>query len=144
MWQTIYNWPWATIWSAISAFFTAFTAVVAYWAILRWSKQEELKVKMAFKNAVCDYAYQLALMPDILFTHEGDKYEKEYTKLNALCAAAIFAYAMTEGLLSKKQKVLDAWNTISNHNATYIAGRCKASELLAACDVIIEEPILFK
>lgn len=35
------------------------TVVIALFALFSWRKQEQLKTKLAFKNAIADYANQL-------------------------------------------------------------------------------------
>ncbi|MEA3934119.1 hypothetical protein VBJ60_22920, partial [Enterobacter hormaechei] len=66
MWQTIYAWPWATIWAAISAIFTAATVGIAFCAMKEWKKQEQFKAKVNFKSAVAKYAYCLVALPSHL------------------------------------------------------------------------------
>lgn len=63
IWWGITHAHWANVWAGISAFFTAFAAMVACLAILRWSKQDELKAKLAFKTAVCVYSDRLVILP---------------------------------------------------------------------------------
>ncbi|MBN3199742.1 hypothetical protein H5A20_13615 [Pectobacterium brasiliense] len=41
------------------AFWSRITALIARIALLSWRKQGQLKVKLAFKKAIADYANQL-------------------------------------------------------------------------------------
>jgi hypothetical protein len=100
VWQTIYGWPWATIWSAISALFSVLTVVVAILALLRWKKQDQLKAKMAFKMAVADYFYDLAKLPIRLDNLElRNKCVNGINDLNTQFASCHHAWLMSEGIM---------------------------------------------
>ncbi|QIU88268.1 hypothetical protein [Yokenella regensburgei] len=145
MWQSIYNWPWGTIWTAVSAIFTASTAVVAYWAILRWRKQDELKAKMAFKQAIADYHYGLLLMPDDL---SDEEVRKEYydlkmsliTKFNQCRNAFLYC----EDLLDEELEVLAHWNNIYKTHSVFLKGKEDSSVLHNACNSILKIKFVFK
>ncbi|UNE77898.1 hypothetical protein IMY97_23020 [Pectobacterium versatile] len=100
---------WSTVWSAVSALFTALTAMLAAWAIVRWKKQDELKAKMAFKTAIANYTYLLTQMPVMLsIPYEGDVYE-DAKKLSDSLAACYGALMMCEGLLDSNETVAAGW-----------------------------------
>lgn len=145
MWQTVLNWPWVTIWAAISAIFTAGTASVAGLALARWRKQDELKAKMAFKQAIADYLYGLLLLPDDLSDAEV---RKEYydlimsliTKFNQ--CRNTFLYC--EDLLDEELEVLAHWNNIYKTHSVFLKGKEDSSVLHNACNSILKIKFVFK
>ncbi len=73
MWHTLLNWPWGTVWSAVSALGSIVTVTLGFWAMNVWRRQEALKAKMALKMAVADYSgndsnllivFYVQIMPD--------------------------------------------------------------------------------
>ncbi|MHA1063432.1 hypothetical protein ACR9GP_05920 [Enterobacter ludwigii] len=144
MWQTIYNWPWAIIWAAISAVFTATTAGVACWALFRWRKQDELKAKLAFKHAVCNYAYALAQLPEtIQDTHPKSHLSKQLADLTDLFSACSFAWFAAEGLMDKNVKVKTAWDFMIDNHRRYLDGQLEANRIGECCAKILREKFIF-
>ncbi|PAO24631.1 hypothetical protein [Enterobacter roggenkampii] len=143
MWHTIYNWPWATIWAAVSGIFTAGTVGVATWAMLRWQKQDELKVKLAFKQAIGEYAFQLVRMPEVLFTKDLEKYETDRRSLAVLYHSCVQAMAMTEHLLDKNEVVTTSWEKFEEAHVKYLSGRDRSTDIDRICSAILNEPFVF-
>ncbi|MDK9356413.1 hypothetical protein QQF54_20545 [Lelliottia sp. V106_10] len=143
MWNTIFNWPWATIWAAISAIFTAAAVGVAGWAMLRWRKQDELKVKLAFKQAIGDYLFQLVKMPEVVFTKDIKENENDCEKLTILYHACFHAFVMTEDLLANNEIVNERWESLFITHQRYIAGKCKSNEIDRLCADILCNPFVF-
>ncbi|WP_302378359.1 hypothetical protein [uncultured Enterobacter sp.] len=145
MWQTFYNWPWATIWSGLSALFSSLTVLVAYWAILRWRKQDELKAKMAFKQAIADYFYGLLLLP-VDFSDEKvrtDYYDLRMSLISKFsqCRNALL---YCEGLLDGETEVLAHWNNIYHYHSLFLNGEEDSTVLHNACDGILKKRFVFK
>ena len=134
---------WQTIWSGVSAIFTAITAVLAAWAIFRWKKKEELKVKLEFKKAVGDYAYQLTQMPEIMVIQNLKQYEADCKKLRDLLGICNYAWYNTEGLI-KNTTVTACWDFLLNNTNKYLSGNLHSEELGAACMGIATEKFVFK
>lgn len=145
MWHTIYNWPWATIWAAVSAIFTAAAVGVAGWAMFRWRKQDELKVKLAFKQAVSDYAYCLMSLPKML-NHDDVRirHKDKVHRLVDLLNACNIAWLSTEGLLEKDKTVAESWEFIFENHKFYLAGKLDRDILGANCMGILSEKFVFK
>ncbi|EPZ8354756.1 hypothetical protein ACXWYY_000199 [Enterobacter hormaechei] len=144
MWHSIYNWPWATIWAAVSAIFTAAAVGVAGWAMFRWRKQDELKVKLAFKQAVSDYAYCLMSLPQML--NNGPvrmKHKETAEKLVDLLNACNIAWLSTEGLLEKETEVAKCWEFIFENHKHFLAGALDRDTLGAHCMGILSEKFVF-
>lgn len=144
MWHVIYSWPWATIWAAISALFTAGTACVAGWAMLRWRKQDELKVKLEFKKAISNYSWHLARMKKIR-KFEGYEIQPNpnVEELNHRFSACVNTWLLTEDLLVDNKKVKDCWDEISNRHKDYLSGNISSEEILENCQIILDEKIVF-
>ena len=132
MWQTIYNWPWATIWSAISAIFTAAAVGVAAWAIFRWKKQDELRVKLDFKKSVTQYAYAL--------THTSKTQKDELRSLYGKCT---FDWMACEGLLKSNEVVFENWKGLVKKHMDYMDGEPVAKELMLHCTAIMDAKFVF-
>lgn len=144
MLHIIYNWPWATIWAAVSAIFTAAAVGVAGWAMFRWRKQDELKVKLAFKQAVSDYAYCLMSLPMILNNgYERVKHRETAEKLVDLLNACNIAWLSTEGLLDKEIEVAKCWEFIFENHKHYLSGSLDRDTLGANCMGILSEKFVF-
>lgn len=143
MWVAIQAASWASIWAAISAISTTLTVIVAGWAMFRWRKQDELKAKMAFKNAVAAYLYQLAQMPDKIDL-SNEQHKKDKATLIDLFAACTFAWLGTEGLLVKNKSVNENWDYISNHHSKYLDGLEDDDKLGGCCYKILSEHFVFK
>lgn len=139
MWHTIYTWPWATIWSAISAIFTAAAVGVAGWAMLRWRKQDELRVKLDFKKAVCEYAYILTQMPGSLKNTASTK-EDELKKIFGKCT---FEWMACEGLLKNNATISQNWTSLVIDHSEYLLGNIKSDVLMKHCLEIMDEKFVF-
>ncbi|WP_237929959.1 hypothetical protein [Buttiauxella sp. S19-1] len=143
MQQVNEGWPWGTMWAAISAMATVATFVVAAWAMFRWRKQDELKVKLIFKQAIGDYAFQLVKMPEVLFTKDLKEYESERRNLTILFHNCFHALAMTENLLDENKVVTECWAKFFEAHQSYITGQSKSSDLDEICTLILSEPFVF-
>ena len=145
MWQDFINASWANKWAAASAISTALTAIVAGFALFRWSKQDELKAKMAFKKAISDYTWCLAGMPEIMqqqaYTMQPNNSVDE---LNQYFYACMNAWHLTEGLLSNKKRVNESWLFISENHNHYLGGDCRGNDILEKCRVILIEKFVFR
>lgn len=135
---------WTNIWAAISALATVATFCVAFLAMKRWSKQDELKAKLAFKQAVGDYAFQMIKMPEILFTKDLAKYEDERKELMLLFHACLHAWLMTEGLLDSNKVVTACWEHFDSAHNAYLSGKKSNEQLYKYCEDILNEPFVFK
>lgn len=145
MWQTIYNWPWATIWTAVSAIFTTVTASIAGWALFRWRKQDELKAKLAFKQALCNYGYCLVQLPEKLDPEELSAMDvSNNDKLIEHLAACTMAWYALEGLMDKNKKVSEAWDFIYKNTMRYCKGKISYHELCNNCEALLLEKFVFK
>ena len=144
MWQTIYAWPWATIWSAVSAIFTAAAVGVAGWAMLRWRKQDELKVKQDFRNAIHKLCDAMAQMPH---SFENQKLIVEYSdkldEITTLYIACSHAWLGTEGLLEKNKVVAENWKKIGPGYTAYMQGEEPADIVLGLCRKIMGAKFIF-
>ena len=135
---------WAIFWGAVSAIFTGLTAVIAVWAMLRWRKQEELKVKLNFKIAIADYSFQLTQMPITLNDPQISLASAEAAKkLNELLAACNNAWMICEGLLEDNKKVKESWNFIFDNNQMFFKGVIDSRPLGRACMAILMEKFVF-
>lgn len=145
MWQTIYNWPWGTIWSAVSAIATAVTAIVAGLALFQWSRQEKLKVKMEFRRAISTFSDYLAQMPGSLadpnvLRAQGEKLDQ----LTTLYIACAHAWLATEDLLVDEEQVSKNWDIIVQKQGEYLNGEAKSFEVNRACREIMAAKFVFK
>ena len=135
---------WTTIWSAASAIATAVAAFIAVWAMFRWKKQDELKVKMAFKLAIADYKYQVMKMPHQLDTEELQKnHSNERKKLNDQLSACHHAWLLTEDLLLSNDAVMYNLQQILNTHGPYLQGTRRSEELMIYCDAILTQKFIF-
>lgn len=145
MWHTIYNWPWATIWAAISAIFTAAAVVVAAWAMMRWRKQDELKVKLAFKTAIAEYLVSCVTL-SVSFNNERNDtrlFEQKNKVLDDFSACR-HAWWMLEGLLDDDEIVKNAWNFLSDNTNDFVSGEVRVDQLLIHCRNILSKRFVFK
>lgn len=135
---------WTTIWSAASAIATAVAAFIAVWAMFRWRKQEELKVKLSFKLAIASYSYQLTQMPEMLV---GPALRSEQTnnakKLSELLSACNNAWFACEGLLDDNKEVKSCWEYIFENNKKYLNGEIDSKSLGASCMGIVHKKFVF-
>ncbi|HED3095549.1 TPA: hypothetical protein R4045_001084 [Citrobacter freundii] len=139
MWHVIFNWPWATIWTAISAIFTAAAVGVASWAMFRWRKQDELRVKLDFKKAVCEYAYILTQMPGSLKNTASTK-EDDLKKIFGKCT---FEWMACEGLLKTNITVSQNWTSLVIDHSEYLLGNINSDVLMKHCLEIMDEKFVF-
>lgn len=145
MWHTMYGWPWATIWAAISALFSMVAVGVAIWALLRWKKQDELKVKQNFKNAIADYAYCLMKLPESLeFEYQRVEYKEKIKELDSKFRACDYAWFATEGLLENNLSVNFFWKQIFDNHEHYLCGSLCSDEIGRYCMGILAEKFVFK
>ncbi|HEM8064369.1 hypothetical protein [Enterobacter hormaechei] len=145
MWHTIYNWPWPTIWSAISALFTAITAIVAGLALLQWSKQDKLKAKLNFKNAIHEYSDILVTLPEKLDQPEiRRRFEERLTLCTERLLKCSSAYVSCEGLLKNNKTVHTSWGFIAINHQHYLSGKIENELLKDACLKIMREKFIFK
>ncbi|SUI38464.1 Uncharacterised protein [Salmonella enterica subsp. enterica serovar Typhimurium] len=79
------------------------------WHYLAGRKQEQLKTKLAFKNAIADYANQLKKIA----SHHQRSTVEQNTKLEELFNACHYALLVTEGLLDDNKEVMEAWGVIN-------------------------------
>jgi len=140
MWHTIFNWPWATIWAAVSAIFTAAAVGVAAWAIFRWRKQEELRVKLDFKKAITEYSYVLSQMPESLKHVPALEQAAELKRVFGKCT---FEWMACEGLLGSNQRVSTNWTSLVINHSQYLAGDTDAYVLMTHCLEIMQEKFVF-
>ncbi|KPR53925.1 hypothetical protein [Citrobacter freundii] len=145
MWHAIYGWPWATIWAAVSAIFTAATAVIAGIALFQWSRQDKLKAKLLFKNAIHSYSDILVTLP--LNLQNQDVRIKNMDKITILTERLLkcsSAYVSCEGLLSQNKLVHESWGFIAKNHQRYIVGEMDHKLLQEACMFILTEKFVFK
>lgn len=148
--QTFFGWEWVTTWTAVSAIFTAVAAGVAVWAILRWSKQDELKAKLGYKKAICHYAYSLAKMPSSVI-QVPKRPELEDPKITVLRDELVLSFSrctyewfICEDLFKNNRTVIDNWNFIVENHQKYINGdMVDVHELVDACIKIMKKKFIF-
>ena len=142
MWQTIFAWPWATIWAAISAIFTAATVGIAFCAMKEWKKQEQFKAKVNFKSAVAKYAYCLVALPSHL-SPPGTTRDNpaKIDELTDLLAEAAFAWFSLEGSLVDNKHVTESWLFINDNHIRYVDGEISYHEIHTHCANIVTKPI---
>lgn len=143
---------WANVWAAISAIFTALAVVVAGWAMMRWRKQEELKAKMSFKQAIADYVYVLVQLPDFLGNSpealtqgiRTPNLTENIETLKVRLRACHFAWIALEGLLEKDKVINENWHFIYDNHANYIFGKIKSRDLGNRALEILDHKFIFK
>ncbi|GLH24114.1 TPA: hypothetical protein QCI16_003079 [Enterobacter ludwigii] len=136
---------WANIWAAVSALATVATFVVALLAMNRWSKQDELKVKLEFKLAVSAYAYCLVSLPGKLSPKSVKIANEDMSdELTDLLAKATHAWFATEGLLDSNKPVSDAWEYICYNHKFFVSGICDSNGIHENCSIIMGEKFVFK
>lgn len=140
MWHTFFNWPWATIWAAISAIFTAAAVGVAGWAMFRWRKQDELRVKLDFKKAVTEYSYILSQMPESL---KNVSVPNEIEELKRAFGKCTFEWMACESLLKSNSTISTNWTSLVIDHSEYLAGNTNAFNLMTHCLAIMEERFVF-
>lgn len=145
IWWGITHAHWANVWASISAIFTMMAVIVAGWALFRWKKQDELKVKLTFKIAVSDYAYCLMHLP-LMLDNESVRvrHNEKVNKLVDLLSACNIAWITTENLLKKDKKVVESWNFIFENHKNYLAGKIDRDQLGFYCMGILQKKFVFK
>lgn len=145
IWWGITHAHWANVWASISAIFTMLAVIVAGWALFRWKKQDELKVKLTFKIAVSDYAYCLMHLP-LMLDNESVRvrHHEKVQKLVDLLSVCNIAWVSTEGLLEKDKIVSDSWNYIYENHKNYLAGKLDRDKLGVNCMGILSQKFVFK
>ncbi|MEG7459393.1 hypothetical protein [Serratia marcescens] len=135
---------WSTYWAAVSAISTTGALMMAIWAMLRWKKQEELKVKLDFKYSIADYNYCLLQLPKDL-SHMRDRiaHQEQCQKLVDLLANCYRRWLLTEGLLDGNELVFNSWNFIFNNHKKYLGGEIESSEIGTRCLIILNEKFVF-
>ncbi|WP_231359836.1 hypothetical protein [Escherichia coli] len=145
MWQTICTWPWATIWSAVSALFTVAAVAVAFWAMNVWRQQEALKAKMALKLAVANYSNALSQLPISLGT-PNIRIEKRAelrdlrSKLNAVSNAVL----VCENMLESYPRVLSCCRSLQDIHKEYVRGIGNNIQAKYCCRLILSQQFVFK
>lgn len=127
---------------SLQDFSSLLTVVVAVVALFSWRKQEQLKVKLAFKNAIADYANQLKKIA----SHSQRPTEAQNQKLEELFNACHHALLITEGLLDNNQVVTKSWRIIKNQTTLYmiVCGDDESSQNIQdACEEILNEKFVF-
>lgn len=146
IWWGITHAHWANVWASISAIFTALAVIVAGWAMFRWKKQDELKAKMEFKQAVADYVYALLKMPIHLGATPKDraKHKEEITDLINKFSHCRNTLLYCEAALDKELDVLAHWKNIYDCHAPYLDGKKSSVDLVSAGDGILKTRFVFK
>lgn len=135
---------WSTIWACISAIFSVATVVVAIWAMFRWRKQDELRVKLDFKRAIGEYSYHLTQLPtDFSAPHVRNAFAERGQELTDLLGVCKFAWLTTEGLLENNKTVVECWNFIFENHKRYVIGEIDSSEIGMKCMEIMNERFVF-
>ncbi|WP_337047091.1 hypothetical protein [Serratia liquefaciens] len=135
---------WATIWAAVSAVFSVVTVGVAVWAMLRWRKQEELKVKLDFKKAIGNYAHCLTQLPvELSSPYVRRNHAIRCQELTDLLGVCNFAWLTTEGLVDSNKTVNECWNFIFNNHQRYMTGEIESTEIGMKCMGIMNERFIF-
>ncbi|EAX3094187.1 hypothetical protein HCE06_003747, partial [Salmonella enterica subsp. enterica serovar Dublin] len=113
MWHTLLNWPWGTVWSAVSALGSIVTVTLGFWAMNVWRRQEALKAKMALKMAVADYSNALSQLPLSLSRNVRIEKRAELRELNHKLNAVNNAFLICEHMLEKYPRVNSGCRSLS-------------------------------
>lgn len=145
MWQTIYCWPWATIWAGVSAIFTAATVGVAWWAMRVWRQQEALKAKMALKMAVAEYSNALSQLPVNLGTPQV-RIEKraELRELRHKLNAIRNAFLVCEHMLDRYPRVVSCCRSLPDTHREYVRGTDNNIQAKYVCHLLLSQQFVFK
>ncbi|EKY3999560.1 MULTISPECIES: hypothetical protein [Enterobacter cloacae complex] len=136
---------WANVWSAVTGISTFLAVVFAVWAMIRWRKQDELKVKLAFKQAISHYAYCLYNMPGMLQSNTDDVLIRDKkAKLESALEACSYAWFNMEGLLAKNETIKVAWQSINDKHPKYLNGQLPAKDIGGHCATIMTAKFIFK
>lgn len=118
------------------------TVGIAIYALFSWRRQEQLKTKLAFKNAIADYSNHLKKIA----SHHQRSTVGQSEKLEELFNACHHSLLVTEGLLENNKKVMDAWRIINNQVTQYmvVAGDPESIQKInVACDKILNAKFVF-
>ncbi|ECW1857965.1 hypothetical protein F3T06_16690 [Salmonella enterica] len=145
MLQVVYNWPWATIWAAASALFTATTAFIAFWAMRVWRQQEALKAKMALKMAVAEYSNSLSQLP-VNFGSPAIRIEKraELRELRHKLNAILNAVLICEQMLKEYPRVVSCCRSLPEAHKDYVRGLDNNIHVKYCCHLILSQQFVFK
>ncbi|QLZ60520.1 hypothetical protein HV079_15790 [Citrobacter freundii] len=144
MWTAIYNLPWQTIWAALSAIFSMATVGVAVWAMFRWSKQDELKAKLEFKQGIARVGYCLSRMPDKIALSDREKLKERLAELKGYMSQSTYAWLASEGLMNKYPDVVQNWTFIQHNIDDYYWGRMSRDPIGECCAAIMLQKFVFK
>jgi hypothetical protein len=145
MWQVIFNWPWATIWAAVSAILTAVTVGIALRAMHVWRQQEALKAKMSLKMAVAEYSNALSQLP-VNLGSPTVRIEKraELKELRHKLNALINAFLICEHMLEKHPRVVSCCGSLKEMHKEYVRGINNNIQALDCCHLILSQQFVFK
>jgi anaerobic C4-dicarboxylate transporter len=128
--------------SVLTLVMSVLTFLVAAIALFSWHRQEQLKTKLAFKNAIADYLNQLKKTA----SHHQRPTLDQNQKSEELFNACYHALLVTEGLLDENKEVMDAWEVLANPVTQYLVDggdRGSIQEITDACDKILNEKFVF-
>ena len=145
IWHGITHAHWSNVWAAISAIFTALAVIVAGWAMARWRKQDELKVKMAFKTAVSEYLVSTVSYA-VLYKHDDkdSRIPEHRNKVYEDFAACRHAWWMREGLLDRDKAISDAWDFIRLNHSKFVDREISDDDIYVKCRIILSKKFVFK
>lgn len=143
--QVICSLNWSTIWTAISAIFTAAAVAVAFWAMRVWRQQEALKAKMALKMAVADYSNALSQMPVSLSSRNLRlEYRSEVKELRHKLNAIRSAFLLCENTIEKYPRIVSCWRSLPDAHKQYTRGRDNNLQAKYICHLILSQQFVFK
>ena len=128
--------------SILTLVISVLTFFVAAIALFSWHRQEQLKTKLAFKNAIADYLNQLKKTASHHQRHTVVQNQKSEELFNA-CYHALLA---TEGLLDNNKEVMEAWAILDNPVTQHLVSggdRGSIQEINDACEKILNEKFVF-
>ncbi|MDM3314049.1 hypothetical protein [Citrobacter sp. Cb220] len=136
---------WANVWAAISAIFTALAVIVAWLAMLRWRKQDELRSKLEFKSAISRLAYNLSRLPEKIDNeHVRKRYENQLQELKQQMADCTYAWLASEGLIEKYPEVKKNWDELNANINKYFWGHIKSDQIGYNCAAILKFKFVYK
>ncbi|ENT2032614.1 TPA: hypothetical protein ACWKRV_001442 [Escherichia coli] len=144
MWHTLLNWPWGTVWSAVSALGSIVTVTLGFWAMNVWRRQEALKAKMALKMAVADYSNALSQLPLSLSRNVRIEKRAELRELSHKLNAINNAFLICEHMLEKYPRVNSGCRSLSVAHKEYIRMRDNSIQAKYICHNILSEQFVFK
>ncbi|HCL6004050.1 hypothetical protein N5D10_15925 [Citrobacter freundii] len=144
IWQGVIHAHWSNVWAGISAIMTTMAVITAIVAMRVWKSQEKLKAKQKFKAAISEYAWALAIAPNVSDRDKDRDDVENITRASDLFFNCRSAWLATEGLLEKNRKIMKHWNIIQNGHVQYLIGNIPAKKLLSSCKIILAEKFVFK